>query len=94
MLYTVPVKNDIIPAATHIDKTARPQFIEKKDNFLYYKLIENFYKKTGIPALLNTSFNLKGEPIVDSPFDAYNTFKKSGMDVLVMGNFILSKQGM
>ena len=79
MLYTVPVKNDIIPAATHIDKTARPQFIEKKDNFLYYKLIKNFYKKTGIPALLNTSFDLKGEPIVNSPLDAYNIRKAEWM---------------
>lgn len=91
MLYTIPVKNDLIPAATHVDNTSRIQIVYKDTNPLYYKLIENFYKRTGIPALLNTSFNLKGEPIVNTPSDAYNTFIKSGMDMLILGNFILVK---
>jgi len=91
MQYSLPVKNNLIPAAVHVDETSRPQFVYKDTNPLYYKLIGKFYEKTGIPALLNTSFNLKGEPIVNSPFDAYNTFKKSGMDILVMENYIIEK---
>ena len=91
MQYSLPVKNNLIPAAVHIDETSRPQFVYKDANPLYYKLIGKFYEKTGIPALLNTSFNLKGEPIVNSPLDAYNTFKKSGMDILVMENYIIEK---
>jgi len=54
-------------------------------------LIERFYQATGVPAVLNTSFNLKGEPIVNTPEDAFNTFLKSEMDMLILGNFILSK---
>ncbi|MDD5130357.1 MAG: carbamoyltransferase [Candidatus Omnitrophica bacterium] len=93
MLYTVLVKEkEQIPAATHIDGTSRIQIIRRQDNPLYYRLIEKFYQKTKIPALLNTSFNLKGEPIVNSPQDAFNTFTKSGMDMLVLGKFLLSKQ--
>jgi len=91
MLYTIPVRNNLMPAATHIDRTSRIQIINKDTNLLYYKLVETFYKKTGIPAILNTSFNLKGEPIVNTPQDALNTFKKSGMDLLVLGNFIIEK---
>ncbi len=92
MLYTIPVKNkDTIPAVTHINQTSRIQIVYKEYNPLFYKLIENFYRKTGIPALLNTSFNLKGEPIVNSPQDAYKSFSKSGMDILVLGNHIVEK---
>ena len=91
MQYSLPVKNNLIPAAVHVDETSRPQFVYKDTNPLYYKLIGKFYEKTGIPALLNTSFNLKGEPIVNFPFDAYNTFKKSGMDILVMENYVIEK---
>ena len=92
MLYTVPVKKkELIPAVTHVDGTSRLQSVEENINPLFYKLIERFYHKTGVPALLNTSFNLKGEPIVNSPQDAYNTFKKSGIDVLVLGNLVVEK---
>lgn len=91
MLYAVPIKKNLIPAATHIDNTARIQLLKQEDNPLYYKLIKNFYKKTGVPALLNTSFNLKGEAIVNSPFEAYETFKKSQIDMLVMDKFIVEK---
>ena len=93
MLYTVAVKKkDLIPAVTHIDGTSRIQIIDLQQNPLYYRLIERFYQKTGVAALLNTSFNLKGEPIVNSPQDAFNTFTKSGMDMLVLGKFILTKK--
>ncbi len=92
MLYTLPVKKkDLIPAVTHIDGSSRIQIVDKKINPRYYRLIERFYQATGVPAVLNTSFNLKGEPIVESPQDAFNTFSKSGMDMLVLGNFILTK---
>jgi len=91
MQYSLPVKNNLVPAAVHVDETSRPQFVYKDTNPLYYKLIGKFYEKTGIPALLNTSFNLKGEPIVNSPQDAYNIFIRSGMDMLVMGNCVISK---
>ena len=93
MLYTVKVKKkELIPAVTHVDGTSRIQLVFKEDNPLYYKLIEKFYLKTAVPVLLNTSFNLKGEPIVDSPPAAYNTFLKSGMDMLILNNFVISKE--
>lgn len=94
MLYVVPVKPDWrkkVPAINHADNTARPQLVYKQENPLYYSLIEAFYKKTGVPLILNTSFNLKGEPIVSSPQDAYSTFMRSGIDILVMGNYICEK---
>ena len=96
MLYVVPVKpawRKKVPAVTHADNTARPQLVFKDTNPLYYNLISAFHRKTGVPLLLNTSFNLKGEPIVASPADAYSTFKRSGIDILVMGNFISEKKG-
>jgi len=92
MLYTLPVKKrDLIPAATHIDGSSRIQVVNKETNPRYYKLIERFYQATGMPALLSTSFNLKGEPIVNSPQEAFNAFSKSEIDMLVLGNFILVK---
>ena len=92
MLYTLLVKKkDLIPAVTHIDGSSRIQVVDKNTNPRYYRLIERFYQATGVPAVLNTSFNLKGEPIVNSPEEAFNTFSKSEMDMLVLGNFILTK---
>jgi len=94
MLYVVPVKptwRKKVPAVNHADNTARPQLVYRQENPLYYSLITAFYKKTGVPLLLNTSFNLKGEPIVNSPKDAYSTFQRSGIDLLVMGNYICEK---
>lgn len=94
MLYVVPVIKEWIkkvPAITHADNTARPQLVYKQDNRLYYELIASFYKKTGVPLILNTSFNLKGEPIVASPSDAYSTFMRSGIDFLVLGNYVCEK---
>jgi carbamoyltransferase len=95
MLFTAPAKNEeAIPAATHIDSTSRIQTVDKETNPRYYRLIDRFYQKTGVPAVLNTSFNLKGEPIVNSPEDALRTFMNSGMDMLVLGDFILEKDGL
>ncbi len=95
MLYTVPVKDkEQISAVTHIDGTSRIQSVDKQDNSLYYKLIDSFRQKTGVPLLLNTSFNLRGEPIVDKPQDAYDTFVKSNLDMLVLGNFVIERNGL
>ncbi|MEW6007923.1 MAG: carbamoyltransferase C-terminal domain-containing protein, partial [bacterium] len=94
MLYVVDVledKRDIIPAITHVDGTGRLQTVFKETNPRYYRLIEKFKRATGIPLVLNTSFNLKGEPIVNTPENAFNTFSKSGMDVLVLEKFIVRK---
>ncbi|MDP8216948.1 MAG: carbamoyltransferase [Candidatus Kaelpia imicola] len=92
MLYAVAVKKrDLIPAVTHVNGMSRIQLLEKKDNPLYYSLIKNFYLKTGVPLLINTSFNLKGEPIVNSPQDAYSTFRSSGLDMLVLGKYVIEK---
>jgi carbamoyltransferase len=94
MLYVVdvkPEKRDIIPAITHIDGTGRLQTVHKEHNPRYYRLIETFGQSTGVPIVLNTSFNLKGEPIVNTPAEAFNTFRKSGMDTLVLGNYVIEK---
>ncbi len=94
MLLVVPIKESkraLIPAVDH-QGTGRVQTINKAQNRRYYELIERFGKICGVPILLNTSFNLKNEPIVNSPQDAYNTFMNSGIDVLVMENFILKKE--
>ncbi len=91
MMFTVPVKTDSLPAITHVDGTARIQTVTKSDNPLYHRLLSAFYRLTGCPAILNTSFNVMGEPIVCSPADALVTFKKSGLDYLIIGNYIVSK---
>ncbi|HZX50252.1 MAG TPA: carbamoyltransferase N-terminal domain-containing protein [Candidatus Paceibacterota bacterium] len=94
MLYVVPVKKEkegVVPAITHVDGTARPQLVHKDTLPLYWKLIHAFYEKTGVPMVLNTSFNLKGEPIVNTPANALSTFQKSGLDLLVLGNFLVYK---
>jgi len=80
-----------IPAVTHVDYSARVQTVHKDDNPLYYSLINQFFKKTGCPVIVNTSFNVRGEPIVESPLDAYKCFMRTEMDLLAMGNFILYK---
>ncbi|MBI2227714.1 MAG: carbamoyltransferase [Deltaproteobacteria bacterium] len=94
MLYVVdvkPEKREIIPAITHVDGTGRLQTVRKEYNPRYYRLIETFGQATGVPIVLNTSFNLKGEPIVNTPKEAFNTFSKSGMDTLVLGNYVVEK---
>ena len=94
MLYVVPVKPDqqhTLPAITHVDGTGRLQTVFRDQSPRYYKLIERFGQATGVPVVLNTSFNLKGEPIVNTPANAFNTFSKSEMDALVLENFIIDK---
>jgi carbamoyltransferase len=94
MLYVVDVKDgqkEVVPATTHVDGTARLQTVHRDQSPLYYRLIEHFGKATGVPVVMNTSFNLKGEPIVNSPAEAYSTFMRSGMDALVLGNAIVTK---
>lgn len=82
----------VLPAVTHVDGTARVQMVSRKTNHLYYDLIKVFGEKTGVPVLLNTSFNLRGEPIVNTPLDALKTFEWSDMDYLVMGNVLIAKE--
>jgi carbamoyltransferase len=95
MLYVVDVKPDkkeLLPAITHVDGTARLQTVRKEHNARYHRLIETFGKACGVPILLNTSFNLKGEPIVNTPSEAFHTFMQSGMDVLTLGEYVIEKQ--
>ena len=94
MILTNPVrpeKRDIIPSVTHVDGSARPQTVEKEINPLYWNLINEFGKRTGVPVLMNTSFNLRGEAIVNTPTDAIRTFFSSGMDALVIGSYLVEK---
>lgn len=81
-----------IPAVVHIDKTSRPQIVNPFHNPRYYNMIEEFKNITGVPVVLNTSFNVKGEPIVCTPQDAIRTFFATGMDALAIGNCIVEKQ--
>ena len=94
MLYVVPVRESqqsSLPAITHVDGTGRLQTVFRETNPRYYGLIERFAQATGMPAVLNTSFNLKGEPVVNTPANAFNTYSKSEMDMLVLGNFVVEK---
>jgi len=94
MLYVVDVKagqGARIPAVTHVDGTARLQTVDPDNAPRYRKLIHTFGQATGVPVLLNTSFNLRGEPIVNTPAEAFSTFSRSGMDVLVLGQHVIEK---
>jgi carbamoyltransferase len=94
MLYVVPVKQDkqqVLPAITHVDGTGRLQTVFQDQSPRYYNLIQRFGQATGVPVVLNTSFNLKGEPIVNTPANAFSTFSKSEMDCLVLENFLVEK---
>ncbi len=95
MLYTVPVRSSAgacIPAVVHVDGSARIQTVTATWEPLYDRLIHRFGEATGVPLVLNTSFNLKGEPIVCSPDDALSTFFRSGLEVLVIDRFIVEKR--
>ena len=81
-----------IPAVTHVDGSARPQTVSIEENPLFYKLIKAFENETGCPVLINTSFNVSGEPIVLNPEHAFNVFRHTNMDALVMGNFLVLKK--
>lgn len=84
-------KQAVIPAVTHVDGTGRLQTVSSETNSRYYALIQRFGQATGVPVVLNTSFNLRGEPIVNSPEDAHKTFMNCEMDALVVGNAVVSK---
>ncbi len=96
MLFVAQVREDkrVIPAITHVDGSARLQTIDRESHPLYYDLIKTFEQKTGCAVIINTSFNVRGEPIVCSPFDAYKCFMRTEMDYLVMGSYVLDKKQM
>ncbi len=92
MLFVAKIKKpDKIPAVTHVDGTGRLQSVSRKANPLYYDLINEFYKITGVPVIVNTSMNVKGEPIVNTPEQCYNMLKKTDMDYVVMGNYVVAR---
>ena len=84
-------KRSVIPAVTHVDFSARIQTVHFETNPLYHKLISSFKKRTGCPILVNTSFNVRGEPIVCNPADAFNCFMGTELDYLIIGNCVLEK---
>jgi carbamoyltransferase len=94
MLVAAPVHADkqaVVPAITHVDGTARVQTVTPTNNARFYDLIQAFGRRTGVPRLLNTSFNVRGEPIVCTPDDAIRCFLGTNIDVLVLGNYVIRK---
>ena len=85
-------KRNVIPAVTHVDGTGRLQTVSRHFNPHLYEIIERFYERTGVPVLLNTSFNVAKEPIVETPEDAICCFLGTGIDALLMGDNLLIKQ--
>lgn len=81
-----------VPAVTHVDYSARIQTVDGRNNRRYYRLMKRFYENTGCPMIVNTSFNVRGEPIVCTPKDAYRCFMRTEMDTLVLGDFVLLKE--
>jgi len=94
MLLVAQVKKKKIPAVTHVDNSARIQTVSEKQNSRYYNMIKAFYQLSGCPVIVNTSFNIRGEPIVNTPQQAYNCFMGTEMDFLVLENFLLDKTEM
>jgi carbamoyltransferase len=80
-----------LPAVTHVDGSARLQTVTRAENPLYHRLLEAVGARTGIPCVLNTSFNIRGEPIVNSPLDALKCYFTTGLDALVIDRFVLEK---
>jgi carbamoyltransferase len=96
MLFVTPVRaeyRDSMPAITHVDGTARVQTVLRRYSPLVWDLLVEFERRTGLPVLLNTSFNVKGQPIVCTPREAVDTFVAAGLDALVIGNWVLSRRG-
>lgn len=87
-----PRKRSVIPAVTHVDGTGRVQTVVRELNPRYYQLIEAFFKITGVPIVLNTSFNVKGEPIVETPGDAIRCFLGTNFDELYLGDTLVVKK--
>jgi len=88
----VSVPRSKVPAITHVDYSARVQTVDEERHGRFYHLMRRFYELTGCPVIVNTSFNIRGEPIVCTPEDAYRCFMATEMDVLVLENFILYKK--
>ena len=86
------VPRSTMPAVTHVDYSARIQTVDEETNPLYYRVIRSFYEKTGCPAIVNTSFNIRGEPLVCTPQEAYTCFMRTEMDYLLLGNTLLDKK--
>ena len=86
------IKRSVVPAVTHVDFSARIQTVHKDTNSKFHKLLSCFKNLTGCPILVNTSFNVRGEPIVCSPSDAYNCFLGTNLDFLVLGNYVIDKK--
>ncbi|HDQ00542.1 MAG TPA: hypothetical protein ENN22_15350 [bacterium] len=86
------IQRSVLPAITHVDYSARIQTVDQRTNGLYYDLLRAFYQHSGCPVIINTSFNVRGEPIVCTPEDAYTCFMRTEMDYLVMGSFLLNKK--
>jgi carbamoyltransferase len=86
------VPRSVIPAVTHVDYSARIQTVKREENPRFYELLDAFYRETGVPVLVNTSFNVRGEPIVCTPEDAYRCFMRTEMDYLVIENVVLDKR--
>ena len=85
------VPRSTIPAVTHVDYSARIQTVRRETNPLYYDIIDAFYRRTGCPVVVNTSFNVRGEPIVCTPEDAYRCFMRTNIDALILENSVLYK---
>jgi len=91
-IHKLNVPRSDIPAVTHVDYSARIQTVSRVQHQLYYELIERFYRRTGCPVIINTSFNVRGEPIVCAPAEAFRCFMRTGMDYLVLGSCLLAKK--
>ena len=91
-LQSLYVTRSVIPAVTHVDCSARVQTVHQETNPRFYRLLDEFELLSGCPLLVNTSFNVRGEPIVNTPEDAFRCFMRTEMDYLVMGNYLLAKQ--
>lgn len=91
-LARLKVKRSSIPAVTHVDYSARVQTVAREDNPLYHRLLKTFDERHGCGVIVNTSFNVRGEPIVCAPEDAYRCFMRTEMDTLVLGRFLLEKE--
>jgi carbamoyltransferase len=87
-----PEKNQSIGAVVHVDGTSRVQTVRSSNNEIYYELIRKYAAKSGTPVIMNTSFNLKGQPIVETPRDALMTFFGCGLDALFIGNYLVEKK--
>jgi carbamoyltransferase len=86
-----PDKRDLVPAAVHVDGTVRPQTVKRDANPRFHSLVTEVGRRTGHPVLLNTSFNVRGEPIICTPLDAVRCFFSTGLDAMAIGDFLVTK---